>query len=280
MTRGADFYLFGGLALLVHLALWLGFAQGGLQSAGGGGTAIISLSAAPEQMARMVAEWDRPAEAMDTPPRMAMPETVAAALPRAVETEQRPAILSAPAPLVAMASPQPPQLAPEVTRAPPRPTVAEPPVASLRPKARPTQPTPKAQPATAAPQPQISSRQSQKAAGGQTGQNAGNSKVRTQATVSDAARQSHVAQWGAAIRARVERRKQYPTGTRASGRAVIRIKVAPTGRLISATLTTRTGDARLDRAAIKAVQSARFPKAPRALSAASYQFNLPISFRK
>ncbi len=289
MTRGMDIYLFAGLAVLVHLGAWLGLASGGVQSAGSGGKATISLSAAPAQMAQMVELWDRPAEVMDTAPQVALPDIappVTPALPRPLTADHRSGTHAAPAPPMAMGLPQAPQIDPDTPLPPSARPISDAPVTSLRPVARPQQPTPKAKPPTPAkpttstPQQQQPARQSQTAAGNRTGQNAGSSENQSAATLDDAARQSHMAQWGAAIRARVKRRKQYPVGTHASGTAVIHIRLAPTGRLMSATLTSSTADARLDRAAIKAVKSARYPKAPHALSAASYQFNLPISFRK
>lgn len=120
----------------------------------------------------------------------------------------------------------------------------------------------------------------QKAKGDSAGQNAGTTAKTATATLSRATRQKLISQWGGAIRSGVERRKRYPGGTSASGTAVVRLTVAPQGRLVSATLAKSSGDAKLNRAAVEAVRRARIPKAPKGLSKASYSFSLPIAFTK
>ncbi len=120
----------------------------------------------------------------------------------------------------------------------------------------------------------------QKAKGNSAGQNAGTTAKAATATLSKATRQKLISTWGGAIRSGVERRKRYPNGTSASGTAVVRLTVAPQGRLVAAKLAKSSGDAKLDRAAIDAVRRARIPKAPKGLSKASYSFSLPIAFTK
>ena len=213
-------------------------------------------------------------------------------------------------------TPLPPPL-PEVEQADPAPEEAPAPRASRRPVERPAdlaapaKPVRKAQPAPKAkPKPKQKQKQKQKtqtakqaakpaqstkkakpsgasgatgqqAKGKNGGQNAGEKKKDTGAAkLSKAQRQKLVSKWGAAIRNRVERRKRYPSGTRASGKAVVRITASPKGRLISAKLGRSSGDARLDRAALEAVRRAGVPKAPKGLTGNSYSFNLPIAFKK
>ncbi|SIT03898.1 TonB family C-terminal domain-containing protein [Roseivivax lentus] len=88
------------------------------------------------------------------------------------------------------------------------------------------------------------------------------------------------AQWGAAIRQAVARAQRYPRGSRATGRATVRLNVAPSGRLLSVALVASAGDPQLDRAALEAARRAGLPRAPGVLQAASYAFDLPLSFAR
>lgn len=89
-----------------------------------------------------------------------------------------------------------------------------------------------------------------------------------------------MARWGASIRNQVERRKRYPAGTDANGKTVLRLTISRDGRLSGVSLISSSGSKTLDKAAIRAAQRARYPAAPKGLSAAQYSFNLPVSFKR
>ncbi len=90
------------------------------------------------------------------------------------------------------------------------------------------------------------------------------------------------ASWGAKIRARIERRKEYPAkADGASGKVALALVIGRDGRLISVKVARSSGHAVLDQAALKAVERAgRFPAAPKGLTEGSYAFALSIGFKK
>ena len=102
------------------------------------------------------------------------------------------------------------------------------------------------------------------------------------ATVSKAKQNDLRASWGAAIRAKIERRKRYPSAAgRASGRAVVRLSVNAAGALTGVSLAQSSGNAALDAAAVESVQRAgKFPSAPKGLGGGNFSFSLPISFSR
>ncbi|QPH55594.1 TonB family protein [Pontivivens sp. MT2928] len=83
------------LALLIHLAFWIGQPEeGALGGAGNGGTEALSMQASSESFAAMVEHWDRPVEVGQTI-EMRQPETPQAPLAdlpsiAAAPTEMRP----------------------------------------------------------------------------------------------------------------------------------------------------------------------------------------------
>jgi len=131
----------------------------------------------------------------------------------------------------------------------------------------PPKPKPRAEPAAPA----------QKAVGTGAQGIAGQNRTGKSATAADGAGEARAA-WGAAIRARIERRKTYPAAAGgAAGKVTLRLVVAADGRLASVAVTRSSGVAALDRAAVKAVTAAgRFAKAPAGLGQTG--FSLPISF--
>ncbi|WP_430464875.1 TonB family protein [Tabrizicola sp.] len=87
------------------------------------------------------------------------------------------------------------------------------------------------------------------------------------------------ADWGAKVRARINRKVALPANT-APGTVKVRLELAPSGALLSVGIAQSSGQAALDAAAIKAVKSAApFARAPKGLSEASYSFSLPITFK-
>ncbi|ODR95236.1 hypothetical protein AUC70_05945 [Methyloceanibacter stevinii] len=122
--------------------------------------------------------------------------------------------------------------------------------------------------------------QSQRAAGAkQESESAGRSKTRSRpATVSKSSARSLIASWGARIRARINARKRRPAGN-AHGTTIVHLRVATSGRLLSASVARSSGNSALDRAAMSAVRGAgRFPAAPKGLTNSSYSFSQSIRF--
>lgn len=200
---------------------------------------------------------------------------LALALPGATATQSAPIPPKTP-PALPDAPGTVPQAMPRIDQETPPPAHTGP-VASLRPVARPVA-RPAAKPSS--PANSTAPTAAQTAAGTKQGQTAGHKNETTAATLNASQQRSLVAQWGGSIRAQVERRKRYPNGASASATAVVRLSVAPQGRLLGVGLARSSGDARLDQAALDAVRRARIPAAPKGLANASYSFDLPLAFRK
>ncbi|QLQ20903.1 MAG: energy transducer TonB [Exiguobacterium profundum] len=88
------------------------------------------------------------------------------------------------------------------------------------------------------------------------------------------------AQWGAAIRKKVERRKAYPKAARgASGEVVVKMTVSRTGALEAVAIARSSGNAALDQAALTAVRrTGGFPAAPDQVTGDRQVFSLPMQF--
>ncbi|WP_306153645.1 energy transducer TonB [Roseovarius sp. MMSF_3281] len=277
MKRAVEFILFLGVAGGLHLA---GFAQlpapEGSQAAGQAGQATASVKASTPALAEMVEQWERPPEAVEevAPPEVAppVPDT---ALQRPRETMAAP---ERPVMGAGLALPQV-DAAPDasISATPPPPPKAEP---KLRlPKAR-----PKARPErkTATPKPKAPARKATRASGAGGGANAGNADTPRAATLSQGQIQSLVAQWGAKIRRKIERRKRYPSAARgAAGTVTLRITVSRGGGLQGVSVARSSGHRALDAAALRAVKAAgRFPAAPNGLGQSRYSFTLGMQFTR
>lgn len=281
MTLPSVAQLHAGLALILAVGLHLGaFAlrpqQAGAASSGDGGADIISIQAADASLTDMIAAWDRPPERVpEVPPAPLdlVPEAVIEPLPAAIPMAAL-AMPQMPPPIATPNAPALPQIAPA------SPVQVQPLAASVRPKPRPApkstrDPAPAAKAAATA-----AARPAQKAAGSGGGTAAGEGGQASSATLSKGQANDLRASWGAAIRARIERRKAYPAAAgRVSGRVTVRLSVSPIGALLDLAVASSSGNAALDGAALRAVTSAgRFPKAPAGLTDSSYSFTLPISF--
>lgn len=262
------------LALGLHLAVFgIGLPEGGAPSAGDGGDAMITLAAADADLQALVDSWDR-VELPDpvltlppTPPAIEAPPEIA--LPELATAPPLPAAPKAPAP--AAAAPDSPP-APQADPAPPKPTAKPAPKQSRREPAE----TPRK------PGGSTASVAGQRAAGsGGRGAQGVNGSADVPSLTEGVIRSAR-AEWGAAIRARIERQKRYPTAAgRAQGRVTVLLTVTRAGALASVRVATGSGSAALDAAALDAVRRAgRFPPAPASLTDASYSFTLPISFRR
>ena len=300
-----------GLALALHLGAfaWAPEAPAALAS-GDGGVDLISLEAADASIAELVAEWDRPPEL--TPPELTppaddspeAPQPQADPPPTAQVTPDLPPVMAmaAPAPVLAplpdlpQASPQslpppPAPPAPEPVAAPapppPEPVAAPPPPPEPVAAPAPPPPEPLARPAPrpkppAVAKPPSAARAAQKAAGSGGGTAAGDRGAAQVATLSRARLDDLRAGWGAAIRARVERRKSYPADARgASGAVTVRLTVSGGGALVGVALAASSGNAALDQAALRAVQAAApFPAAPAELPQGNQSFTLRMRYSR
>ncbi|WP_376873790.1 TonB family protein [Albirhodobacter sp. R86504] len=268
--------IFGGCAavsLALHAAAFgFGAVEGSAMSSGEGGEALVSVEAGNATLTSMIEAFDSPQlpdQALDlpqSPPQIDLPAP-------AVPIEALPPM---PDLAVLQSAPTIPQVA--TIKPPPKPArKVTPPKATPKRVAQP--PAPKA---SAPSRVQQAGAQEQRAAGSGGGASAGAGGAAQAATVSKAQQNDLRASWGASIRARIERRKRYPSAAgRASGRAVVRLTVTSSGALAGVSLAQSSGNAALDAAALESVQRAgNFPAAPKGLGGGSFSFSLPISFAR
>lgn len=286
MRKSGELLLFGLLAIGLHMVLMAEWPDQGAEAGGVGGEALVTLAGATQQIETLVSEWTRPPDA-------AQQVDIASPVPDAtpnppqspVRVESAP---NAPMKLATMQAPEaeaPPQ--PEaqalVPPPPPEPTDLETTPAPIPPRAR---PEPRIE---AAPEPETrpdrtqrkasAGSASQKAAGSGGASQAGSSGRASAKTLAPGQEASLTATWGARIRTKVERRKRYPSGTRASGTVTLKISVDRTGQLRDVSVRQSSGNVRLDGAAVSAVRNAgRFPAAPKELTRPVFNFTLPIRF--
>lgn len=277
MKRGLEFGIFVILAVTLHILAFAKGPQSGLQAGGSGGEAMVSIQAALPTVVDMVKTWERPPDINPTvQSEQATPEVVQ------TDTLTVPQIDLNPAPnaalQVAIMQPEIEQSIEVETAPPPPPPPPEPeaeaePLPDTRPKPRPVKEQPKegikAPQASAGRQEEVSA-----GSGGSTQAGLGNAKV----TTGDPGKTAQLtAVWGAKIRARIDRSKRYPHGSRANGDVTIELHVARDGKLVSYRMRKSSGVPELDDAAMKAVARAkRFPKAPKELVGNSFKFSLSI----
>ncbi|WP_027257569.1 energy transducer TonB [Leisingera aquimarina] len=278
MKRAVELTVFAGIAVLIHVALFARVPSSGAQSSGAGGTAMVSIQAAPDAVAEMAEAWEQPpqtspriaAQSVEPLPSANLPSLPHLALDQAPRAAAQIAIL-APARAdnlqIETAPPPPP---------PPKPRKPEP-------KPEPQhKPAPEPQPQQARKSEQTSAgRAEQRAAGSGGGAQAGQSGGAQAATAESGRRAKLRSIWGAKIRARVERRKRYPAGASGKGQVVVRLTVSRSGQLLSHRVARSSGIAAFDQAALQAVTRAgKFPSAPKKLQINQISFNLPMSFSK
>jgi protein TonB len=275
MKLFAEFGFFVAVATASHLVLFDGDSIGAPDAAGNAGTAALTLEASSESLSAMVAAWERPVEAMTQMELMAAPTPMiqqSPIFPTAAPAAPRQPLAQSDVPLP---DAQLPQIDTSVPPPPQRYAATE----SARPQLRPEEP--------AKPTPQKNAARKKaaaKPASKQTAAGAGNSKAAgtTNAAKSPAKQQANtaalMAQWGNTIRSAVERRKSYPSGSRAQGKVMLAVAVSSNGALAGVSVRRSSGHAALDQAAVAAVRRARFKPAPSGLAAGVHQFSLPISF--
>ncbi|MDU9003571.1 TonB family protein [Sedimentitalea todarodis] len=297
MRRFAEFTAFVALALIVHLiTLSLRASDTGLAASGEGGEALMSLQASTGSIEDLVEKWEKPPETasprMPTQPAQPTVERPNIALQQTQDARTVPAMPRVPGlalphsdPLPDTEATAPPPLSVPPVPLPEKDVAPEPPkIAAIHPQPRPERPK---QPVRKAPR-QDAKRQSkssaanskQSAAGQGGGQQAGPGSRSAIATLSKGQRQTLMSQWGAQVRARIERRKHYPRAARgASGTVRLHVTVASSGALRGVSIARSSGNAHIDQAGLRAVQSARkFPPAPRGLTISVQTFTLLMNF--
>jgi len=307
MRALAEIPAFAAIALGAHVALFAAWPGGAPEGAGDGGEAVLSIQGASGTVEAMVASWDAapqtgavprrpdaspraepdlPSPAPETAPdvgdvlarlpvpqRAETPSEPAAPSPVALPVPALPAVPTPPGPPAEAASPPPP-----ASRADTRPATA---TAALAPPGAASAPVIDTASARPVPRTRPKARPEQAAGGAGAQGTRGNRAESAAPSLSDSARRSLVASWGAEIRARVEARKVHPAGLRAAGRPVVRITVARSGALEAVSIVKSSRSAALDEAAVRAVRRAgRLPAAPGQLDLARVSFDLPISFTR
>ncbi|QCO54744.1 TonB family protein [Pseudorhodobacter turbinis] len=286
----------GRLQACVAIALAMGLHVGafalhpapiGANSSGAGGENLLSLQAANASIAEMVDDWDEPPQApqiAEVPPQQPVQSIEAPKLPAAPTQAVAPIALPSlsgglPEAAISLPPPPPPQViepeyrpAPTVDVRPPKKT--DPQNKAKRQPKKAAKPQKKAAPSAA--------RAAQKASGAGNGAQAGTGGTSTAATLSKATLNNLRASWGASIRARIERRRTYPSAARgASGTVAVRLTVSRSGQLRAVSVAKSSGNKALDQAAIKAVKAARkFPAAPKGLTESQYSFSLSMRFSR
>ena len=86
--------------------------------------------------------------------------------------------------------------------------------------------------------------------------------------------------WGSKIHSAIERKKFYPSGTRAKGRVILNITIHSSGRLVKTEIAKSSGAVLLDNAALTAVKHAQYPVAPEGLIEDQYRFQIPIKMSR
>jgi len=294
-----------GLATGVHVA-GLGYyaATGGFEGSGAEGRASLSLQAAPESIADLVATWEAVPEispvvdALDAP---VVEEAFAkldawsdSAVPM-VTTKLEDAPDVAKAPVVEMtAVPQlatlvlPAQTAPQVTQDLNAPRLAAPIMPAMKPPALAFEPLSVGERAVVAStrpakRPDQSTRAPAIVARGTGGDvSAGNLGVtRAVAVMAPAARTAVQAAWATKIQSRIARHQKFPRGARGNGRVRLHMDIMADGRLGSVQIDRSSGVAAFDRAALRAAKAAApFPAAPKELSKARYGFAQWVNFSR
>lgn len=276
MMRVLEAATFLGIATALHVGVWtLGAGPDGATSSGSIGQQQVSIAAATQAQSAMVAQWTRPPDTATKLARLPNAPVVAGTLaPRLPQSTLQP-----PAANRSVAAMETPKVAslPEIdTTTPKPPAPMEETREAVRPKPRPASLT--AQPSEA---PRDVARQKQTAKGNANHSQQGTKGRSDLNSTAAAATNALRAQWGSAIYAQVRRHMRYPRGTTQSGTAKLALQIASNGKLSDLRLTRSSGNAELDRAALRAVSRAgRFAKAPKGLSGDSHKFSLSLTFSR
>jgi protein TonB len=280
MKQFFEFSAFLAGATALHLSVGYIAPSGTQSAAGAGGDAYVTLAAANMSVQDMVTAWEQPVE---------LTQDVAQPDPTVPE-------LSVPQPMMpeSAVAYRAPSRGPDAGTAPALPNIdqtpaAKPKLAEQRPKLRPVpkpKPVAKAKPAQAqkaAPQ-KPQQKKSEKSNAPQQAAGAGGKKAKGRAGTGAATKakpgnvKKLMASWGGQIRTSIERRKRYPSGTRARGTVTLAISVHTRGQVVGVSVSRSSGVPQIDRAAVAAVKSARIVAAPRGLKAGVHSFTLSMKF--
>jgi protein TonB len=99
----------------------------------------------------------------------------------------------------------------------------------------------------------------------------------SQASTASRAPDIDPSRWNSAVRAAIARRAGAVRGMQGTVR--VSFVVGSSGAIVSASVSGSSGDARLDRAALKMVRSARVPAPPEGLGGSRHAFAIPLTFR-
>lgn len=273
--RGAlELLVFAGASAVLHVAVFLAWSDrpaGTDPAAGASGEAVLTLAAAAPSLAAQVAAWQAAPTAVKVAPGRATPAPETAA-PDRVSARSDAVMANSGSGIAILPQGPATEGLPDIGQPPPAPVrtpPSEPAKADLAeaPAELPSKPAPARKAETA------------KGRAAEKGTAAGASVSRKIAALTPEASKADIADWGARIRARIERRKKSPRGSWDPGSATVRIQITRDGGLASLGVLKSSGDARLDRAALDAVKRAgRFPAAPDGFARATMTFDLPVSF--
>jgi protein TonB len=269
MMRIAEAALFLSLAAAAHAGVWVLAPEApAAQSAGDAGQDTVTLSAANAAQMAMLERWTKApvvtavlTQSTSTATPVLMPPPLPKSAPTSSTHQLRPVALE-----------KPPQdavpFADTQTAQPPAPTNTP----TTRPKMR-----PELSQKTAL---QASDTQPEKRASG-AGSSAQKGIAGRNLTGTDETRRYNALKvaWGAKIQAKIKRNFRYPRGATSSGTTQLDLRVAKSGRLETVNVLRSSGDARLDAAALRAVQKAgRFAKAPSELEDKAHAFSMSFTF--
>lgn len=248
--------VFLSLATAVHAAVWAGWSGSGTAS-GHERPASNAIAVAGPDMAAMVHDWTLSPSVSTTLPDLSAPVSDAApVLPAPSQLAPNPRAVSD---LPVLTS----DVVPQIERAPP-----PRPVKTPKPRSEP--PVVQATPGSDTPRQATQSGPERAKASGQS-------------AISQGQRNSLMAGWASKIRARIDRKRSYPSAARAAGltgTVTLALEVAADGQVLGVRVAQSSGHAALDHAALAAVARAgRLPRAPKGLGGARHAFRLPLSFR-
>ena len=305
MSGRSEFFVAFGLAVGLHVAGLGAFAaNGGFEGAGSEGLATLSLQAAPEGVAELVATWEAVPEIADATEAPVAPAGEAdfakvdhwsdASLARpssklsdAPERVDAPDVHIGDGPTLARVSvpPAPKLVAPkatDVSRAQPS---AMPPVPSALATFDAPQMVDRAVVASVRPaqRPQRSDPVPALVARGTGGGVSAGALAATKAVVtqSPAARRAAETAWAGQIQRRIARQQTYPRGARGQGRVRLQMDILADGRLSAVRIDRSSGVAAFDKAALRAARAAApFPAAPSGLKRDRYAFAQWVNFSR
>jgi protein TonB len=99
----------------------------------------------------------------------------------------------------------------------------------------------------------------------------------TRASAASSAPKIDPSRWNSAVRAAIARRASAVRGMQGTVR--VSFVIGSSGAIVSASVTGSSGNARLDRAALRMVRSARVPAPPEGLGGSRHAFAIPLTFR-